>query len=108
MKSLLKFFKPEKIITCQSCKARFRVPIKPGKVLNVTCPKCRATYKISFVNPVTELFKGRLKWSEMGRHEKRTLAVLVLTLLVSIGLVLSSLNKPIRPSINQNQVQNAN
>ena len=106
MKSLLKVFKPEKIITCQYCNARFRFPVRPGKVLNVTCPKCKATYKVSFVNPVTDLLKGRLKWSEMGRHDKRTLAVLVLTLLISLGLVLSSLNRPIKPSIKQNLIQN--
>ena len=104
MRQLFKFLKPEKIIKCQSCGAKFRFPVKPGKVLNVTCPKCRSTYKVSFVNPIVELIKGRLKWSEMGRHEKRTLAVAILTLLVSLGLILGSLNRPIKPNISTNQV----
>ena len=109
MNKLIKLFKPDKVITCKNCGARFRFPIKPGKTLNVTCPKCRATYKVSFVNPVMQLLKGKLKWSEMGRDEKRTIAVLVLTLLISVGMVLSSLKIPIRPTIKSDQlIENVN
>ena len=62
--------KQKKIITCSNCGKRFQFPIKPGKTLNVTCPACRSTYRISFVNPVVELVAGRLKWRSLSQVKK--------------------------------------
>ena len=67
------------------------------------------TYKVSFVNPLKELLTGKMKWSNMGHSEKRTILVLILTLLVSLGLIFSSLKSPIKPKINDTkQVENVN
>ena len=38
----------KKIIVCPACGQRSRVPIKPGKVLRVTCPSCNNIFEIKF------------------------------------------------------------
>ena len=52
----------KKTFACPSCSKQMRVPIKPGKVLMVTCPRCQGQIQLSFKSPLSELFqweKGR-------------------------------------------------
>jgi len=86
---------------CPSCKKRFQFPVKPGKTLSVKCPRCGASYRVSFVNPVVELLKGRLKWSALSQSEKNKLLVVGLVIIICLGLVLSSASKPIKPIIQE-------
>ena len=69
-----------------------------GKTLRVTCPKCRSSYDVSFVNPLTQLMKGQLKWQALSKDDKRRLIVIFMALLVSLGLIFSSFKKPIKSS----------
>ena len=82
--SFLNKLKPKKVMECPSCKKRFQFPVKPGKTLSVKCPRCGASYRVSFVNPVVELLKGRLKWSALSQSEKNKLLV--------VGLVIIMMN----------------
>ncbi len=99
--SFLKKFQPKKIITCTNCGKRFQFPVKPGKTLNVTCPKCRSSYRVSFVNPVVELLKGRMTWRDLGPAEKKRMVIFSLIFLVCLGLIVSSLSRPIKPTTSQ-------
>ena len=96
--SILKRFSPTKVITCSNCKTKIKFPVKMGKTLRVTCPKCRSSYDVSFVNPLMQLIKGQLKWSALSKEDKRRLIIIVMTLLVSLGLIFSSFKKPVNPS----------
>jgi hypothetical protein len=53
------------------------------------------------VNPIVELLKGRMKWRDMGASEKSRLIITGLILLVCLGLIVSSISKPVRPDISQ-------
>ena len=103
MKRFFQNIKPKKVLVCKACKAKFQFPVKPGKTLKVTCPKCRTSYQVAFVNPLIELVKGRLKWGALSRSEKRNLIIVFISLLVCLGLILSSAARPIKPNI---QVKN--
>lgn len=98
MKHWLKKFNPKKVLTCTSCHTKFRFPVKPGKTLSVTCPKCGANYQVSFVNPLVELVRGRLNWATLNPIEKKKLIIVMVTLIVSLGLIISSFMKPIKPA----------
>jgi hypothetical protein len=45
----------KKIIPCPSCGQRSRVPVKPGKVLRITCPSCNTLFEIKFDSPLNNL-----------------------------------------------------
>ena len=45
----------KKVIVCPHCGQRSKVPIKPGKVLLITCPGCKNKFEIKFDNPVDAL-----------------------------------------------------
>ena len=49
----------KKIIVCPNCGQRSRVPIKPGKVLLITCPGCHHKFEIKFDNPVNAFQQRR-------------------------------------------------
>jgi ribosomal protein L37AE/L43A len=46
-----------KIVNCPACQQKIRIPVRPGKSLEVRCQKCGTTFQINFQNPVTEVFK---------------------------------------------------
>lgn len=97
MKQWLKKISPKKVLTCNNCQTKFRFPVKPGKTLTVTCPKCRATYQVSFINPLKELIRGRLNWASLNPAEKKKLVIVLVTLLICLGLIISSVLQPIKP-----------
>jgi len=96
--SIFKRFSPTKVITCSNCKTKIKFPVKMGKRLRVTCPKCRSSYDVSFVNPLMQLIKGQLKWRTLSKDDKRRLIIIIMALLVSLGLIFSSFKKPVNPS----------
>lgn len=52
----------KKVFACPSCSKQLRVPIRPGKTLMVSCPRCQGQIQLSFKSPISELFqweKGR-------------------------------------------------
>ena len=52
----------KKIFPCPSCSKKLRVPIRMGKTLMITCPKCTTAFNVEFKNPWADLFqwyKGR-------------------------------------------------
>ena len=102
--SLLKKFTPKKVIKCSSCNTRIKFPVKPGKTLRVTCPKCRSSYDVSFVNPLVQLIKGQLNWSLLSKSDKRRLIIVLLTLVVALGLIITSFKKPIKPNLKSPEV----
>ena len=58
MKNILKKIDPrKKTLHCLQCKQKLNIPIKPGKTLRITCPKCKTQFDIRFANPLRELFK---------------------------------------------------
>ena len=99
-----KLMYPKKMVTCHHCNTRFQFPIKPGKVLDVRCPKCKSVYRVSFVNPLSSLIKGTLKWKDVGIGERYKIMALVISLIIAIGLISSSIMHPIKPRMNQQQV----
>lgn len=53
----LKNFDPRfKVITCQNCNQKLRVPIKFNKILQISCNKCNTLFTVSFKNPLFDLF----------------------------------------------------
>lgn len=100
---LSKWMYPKKVIVCQHCSTRFRVPIKPGKVLDAKCPKCSARYRVAFTNPLKDLLFGKLKWKQLERSDKYKIIMIALTMMLCIGIVSASLQKPVRPSIKASQ-----
>jgi PHP family Zn ribbon phosphoesterase len=104
LKLFAKFTQQKKIITCTSCQKRFQFPVKPGKTLNVTCPKCQSTYRVSFVNPLIELITGRSKWRSLSPSEKTKIIWVGVIIMVCLGLILSSLARPVKPSHNSTDV----
>jgi hypothetical protein len=53
---LNKFNTNHKEIDCPSCRRKLRVPLKPGKMLRITCPGCKSQFEISFKNPILDMF----------------------------------------------------
>ena len=97
MRQLFKLPQRKKVLVCSNCNTKFRFPVIPGKKLNVTCPNCNATYQISFVNPLVELVKGRLKWASLSQSEKQKIIMIVGIILASFWLIISSLSPAVSP-----------
>tara|TARA_S200000501_G_C20489887_1_gene597770 strand:- start:43 stop:282 length:240 start_codon:yes stop_codon:yes gene_type:complete len=76
-------------------------------MLKVKCPNCGAQYEVSFVNPVMQLFKGQLDWKSLNNVEKSKLLVMLMTLILSLGLIFSSFKAPINPNIDNPKTINA-
>lgn len=49
-------FNRKKIVTCPQCGKRSRVPIRPNKTLEVSCPGCRGSFHVQFKNPLFDFF----------------------------------------------------
>ena len=71
----MSFFKgllqKKRIIRCQHCQQQLRIPIKAKSALKVTCPKCRATFTVKFVNPLSELVKWDKKKTVKQNSEEK-------------------------------------
>ena len=46
----------KKVVVCPSCARKSRVPIKPNKTLEITCPGCHALFQVQFKNALTDFF----------------------------------------------------
>ena len=93
VKQFLKRLAPKKVMTCSNCGARFRFPVKAGKVLDVTCPKCGAKFRVSFENPITGLLTGKMKWAQIPKSEQMKLGILIFTFIISIIFIFKSFNQ---------------
>ena len=52
----------KKTFSCPNCAKSLRVPVRPGKTLKVSCPKCQGEIMLSFKSPLSDFFsweKGR-------------------------------------------------
>jgi phage FluMu protein Com len=78
-------------MSCQKCGKRFRFPIRPGKLLNITCPHCKSVYQISFINPLKGLITGQLRWSNLSRYDQIMLIGLGIVIALLIGTAISRL-----------------
>lgn len=71
----MSFFKgllqKKRIIRCQHCQQQLRIPIKAKSALKVTCPKCRATFTVKFVNPLSEL----VKWDKKKTTKQNVISI---------------------------------
>ena len=71
----MSFFKgllqKKRIIRCQHCQQQLRIPINAKSALKVTCPKCRATFTVKFVNPLSEL----VKWDKKKTTKQNLLSI---------------------------------
>lgn len=50
----------KKIVGCPNCAQKLRFPIRPGKVLRVSCNSCHVQFDVNFKSPVSEVFQ----WSK--------------------------------------------
>ena len=53
----------KKIIQCPHCQQRLRIPIKFGKVLNISCHNCKGMFELNFKNALLELMQWNKKIS---------------------------------------------
>ena len=90
----------KKVFRCPQCSQKLRVPIRPGKVLRVSCHKCHAQFDVSFKSPFLSLFqweKGRtlkynleglkLRFKAMSISEKMSLFASIFVILLFMNLV---------------------
>lgn len=61
----------KKVFPCPSCKQQLRLPIRPGKVLRVTCRNCQCQFDVSFKSPLVDLFKWQKGFS--FQHNMKTM-----------------------------------
>lgn len=47
----------KKVFPCPSCKKKYRIPIKLGQVLSITCPHCSAVFELTFETPIDSIKK---------------------------------------------------
>jgi hypothetical protein len=46
----------KKVVACPSCNKKSRIPIRPNKTLEITCPGCQSVFQIHFKNPLSDFF----------------------------------------------------
>ena len=46
----------KKIVRCPVCRQNSRIPVRPGKTLEVSCPSCRNQFQVQFKNPLLDFF----------------------------------------------------
>lgn len=46
-----------KVFSCPSCAQKLRVPIRPGKTLNIQCSRCPSQFLLDFKIPLIEVFR---------------------------------------------------
>jgi len=103
----------KKIFSCPSCSKKLRVPIRMGKTLMITCPKCSTAFNVQFKNPWSDLFqwyKGRgflfnlksfyyrFKLLPLGTRVMMILLI-GLTLQLFVGLTTNTLEKTNKPAL---------
>jgi len=47
----------KRVFSCPQCRQKLRVPIRPGKVLEVSCSNCQSGYRLDFKVPLIECFR---------------------------------------------------
>ncbi len=45
-----------KVVACPNCQKQLRVPIRPNKTLEISCPDCLVKFNLQFKNPLSDLF----------------------------------------------------
>jgi len=93
LKSIKQLF-GQKLFNCPNCKQRIRVPVKRGKTLRVTCPMCKASYDLSFVNPIGQLLSRKLKFSDLQRQEKKQLILLLVCVVLVAYMLITTFMMP--------------
>jgi len=115
MTTIAKKFKDKftkKVFACPNCSKQLRVPIKPGKVLMVTCSRCSGQIQLSFKSPLSELFsweKGRpfsynfrmFRWRLKGlpTQFKISLLLQMVIMIWMVQLLAGMLMAPKTPSV---------
>ena len=79
----------KKTLGCPSCKRGLRVPIRPGKTLRITCPRCGGVFDISYKMGGLPSF-SMIKQKLLGLFSKKTI---FLSLALIIVLVIYSFYK---------------
>ena len=77
-----KYLAKDKIVKCPRCYKRLRVPVKKGSTLRITCPACQANFELKFLNPLTALLRGQVKFKDFPAREKWRLALFLVSLLI--------------------------
>jgi len=47
----------KRVFVCPNCRQSLRVPIKPMKVLRITCSSCKSSFDLSYKVPFLTIFK---------------------------------------------------
>jgi hypothetical protein len=47
----------KKVLSCPSCGQKLRVPIRPGKMLQVQCSRCPSAFILNYKIPLIEVFR---------------------------------------------------
>ena len=100
----------KKVIVCPNCGQRSRVPIKPGKVLRVTCPSCANIFEIKFDMPGNNINANSFSLPNIQKQLRqfKTLPmqqkISYILIGISIFFVLRSCIQP-APQVNQKQWQ---
>ncbi|MBT3584974.1 MAG: hypothetical protein HN509_08710 [Halobacteriovoraceae bacterium] len=95
----------KQIVHCPSCQRSLRVPVKPRKTLEISCPDCPTRFQIRFDSPLAQVF-GRQKGVGIKKHlqamgqnfqslpttGKVRVLMFLLVLAMSVDLLLGLLN----------------
>ena len=94
-------------MNCPGCQKQLRVPVRPGKTLRVTCPRCRASFDIKFTSPVKEVFKydksqsaaANLalmlqRFKALPANAKLSLVMLVVSLFLLVAMIVARVVAP--------------
>jgi len=72
----------KKIFDCPGCKKSLRIPIRFGKILRVTCPRCHVAFDISFKGGFKSPFSLLNKQNLLKMGKKRSSLILLFVLLI--------------------------
>lgn len=91
-----------KIVQCPSCQQKIRIPVRPGKSLEVRCQKCTAVFQINFQNPLSEVFQYntglpikqnlsnmRLAYKRLPQQARLALVAQVLMMVLIVFMIVS-------------------
>lgn len=68
-----------KVVPCPSCQQKIRIPVRPGKSLEIRCQKCGTTFQINFQSPFGEVFKWDKSLPFLGNIKQMKYALSALT-----------------------------
>ena len=100
----------KKVIVCPNCGQRSRIPIKPGKVLRVTCPNCQNIFDIKFESPksqfnnfnIEKIISNLKNFPKLPSQQKVSYILVAITLLFMLrSCGQESIQRPASPSQNQ-------